>query len=182
MNTKQHLIHVPDTRKVGIYAIHNKINNKYYIGSSSNINARMKSHRSCMENMGGPNSKFNIDLQSEDDIKKFEFLVLETFEDYQITEFELRKKEEEYINKYNAYNGYNGTNRSPMINKYFNGNQYLFCERSPWKKQKKISAQYIQSLGNTELLHLYSNIILDTEERREDIKIVEMEIVERMNR
>lgn len=46
MNKKQHIIDVPDVPKIGVYAIRNKKNNKYYVGSSSNIKARMKTHRS----------------------------------------------------------------------------------------------------------------------------------------
>lgn len=39
MNKKQHIIDVPDVPKIGVYAIRNKKNNKYYVGSSSNIKA-----------------------------------------------------------------------------------------------------------------------------------------------
>ena len=37
MNRKQHIIQVPEVKRVGVYAIHNKVTDKYYVGSSSNV-------------------------------------------------------------------------------------------------------------------------------------------------
>lgn len=98
-NSSKYIIEIPEVRKVGVYAIHNKENNKYYVGSSTNIYNRMKTHRKNIEDMIGSNLKMREDLKSEEDIKNFEFIVLETFEDFQVTDIELRKKEEEYIKK-----------------------------------------------------------------------------------
>ena len=119
MNRKQHIIQVPDVKKVGVYAIHNKITGKYYVGSSSNVNSRLKTHRSNIEKLYGSNMKMDEDLKTEDDIKNFEFLILETFNDYEITETKLRERESFYIRKYDAYNGYNVSGRNPYINGYF---------------------------------------------------------------
>lgn len=71
MNKKQHIIDVPDVPKIGVYAIRNKKNNKYYVGSSSNIKARMKTHRSNLERLYGSNTKMDEDLKSKDDIIYF---------------------------------------------------------------------------------------------------------------
>lgn len=182
MNTKYHLIQVPNVQKVGIYAIRNKVNNKYYIGSSVNVNARMKSHRSNIEKLNGSNLEFDKDLQSEDDIKNFEFIVLETFEDYQITDLELRKKEAEYIEKYNAYKGYNNPDRHPTINGYFCNNEYLFCKKQGRGNRERILALDLKKTKNIQLIHLYANMAYKAKETDEDIKTVEVEILERMNK
>ena len=80
-----------------MYAIHNKTTGKYYVGSSLNVNARLKTHRSNIEKLYGSNMKMDEDLKTEDDIKNFEFLILETFNDYEITETKLREREAYYI-------------------------------------------------------------------------------------
>lgn len=73
MNRKQHIIQVPDIKKVGVYAIHNKTTGKYYVGSSSNVNARLKTHSSNIEKLYGSNMKMDEDLKTEDDIKTLNF-------------------------------------------------------------------------------------------------------------
>ena len=40
-NKNTHVLEIPEVRKVGVYAIHNKENNKYYVGSSTNIYNRI---------------------------------------------------------------------------------------------------------------------------------------------
>ena len=149
MNRKQHIIQVPDVKKVGVYAIHNKITGKYYVGSSSNVNSRLKTHRSNIEKLYGSNMKMDEDLKTEDDIKNFEFLILETFNDYEITETKLRERESFYIRKYDAYNGYNVSGRNPYINGYFGENELL--------TSKKIS--YGKHLNYKDIVQM-SNIVL----------------------
>lgn len=87
---------------IGIYAIHNKINDKYYIGQTKNINQRWIQHRSRLK----CHTHENCHLQASYDlygVDNFEYLVLE-----ECAENELDKKEQYYIEKYNAYtNGYN---------------------------------------------------------------------------
>ena len=85
MNIGLHELIVPEVKKVGVYAIRNKRTNKYYIGSSTNIEARMKSHRSNLERKRGLNKKMLSDLESGN-ILDFEFVVLETFKDFEITD------------------------------------------------------------------------------------------------
>ena len=96
---KEHYIIVPDVEKIGVYAIFNRKTNKYYVGSSVNIKRRMKEHRKKIESLDGSNIKIGEDLKTAEDIKNFSFIVLETFEDYTITEGELRSKEAFYIEK-----------------------------------------------------------------------------------
>lgn len=181
MNVKNHVINVPDVKKIGVYAIHNILNNKYYIGSSVNINARMKSHRSNIENLHGSNLKFNKDLKKESDIKNFEFIVLETFEDFQITEKQLRSREEYYIKMYDAYSGYNVEKRPPSINGYFSENEYLVCKDYS-KKIKEINAFTIRKMTNHDIIRMYANLLSENsfDKNRISIFLIEREMMRRM--
>ena len=182
LNEKNHIISVPNVKKIGVYAIHNISNDKYYVGSSVNINARMKTHRSNIEKLNGSNLKFDEDLKSEEDIKNFEFIVIETFEDYQITECELRKKEEEYIKKYDAYNGYNVEGRNPFINGYFGKNEYLFCKKYN-RPKRKLNMNDVRRMTNREILHRYTNLLSKNSDNKykTSINILEYEILKRMD-
>lgn len=44
----------------GIYRITNKLNNKYYLGSSGDIIKRMEGHKSCLRRNSHPNSKLQL--------------------------------------------------------------------------------------------------------------------------
>lgn len=44
---------IPKVQKIGIYAIRNKSNNKYYIGSSVNVYNRMLTHAMSILRYGG---------------------------------------------------------------------------------------------------------------------------------
>lgn len=84
----------------GIYCIINIINNEIYIGSSSNLGNRKTKHFSLLNN----NKHLNTYLQNavnEFGINNFEFKILE------YTKVNLKKKENEYIQKlkpnYNIY-------------------------------------------------------------------------------
>lgn len=117
---------IPNVEKIGVYAIHNKTKDKYYIGSSINIYTRMKQQKS-MINSRGLNYKFLDDVFEIGFKDVYEFLVLKTFEDNTITETELRKWEEFFIEKYNSRNnGYN-TAVPWTTGKY--GKKLLVCER-----------------------------------------------------
>lgn len=158
MNYKEHEIQVPNVKKVGVYAIHNNRNNKYYVGSSVNINNRMKSHRSNIESLKGCNLKMKADLSCLENIKDFELLILETFEDYELTEGQLREKEAEYIKKYNAYSGYNEINRKPCIGGRFTKNELVACRKPKSKKLRKVE---VEKLANYELLARFQKMIED---------------------
>lgn len=178
MNKKQHIIQVPDVSKIGVYAIRNKANNKYYIGSSSNIKCRMKTHRSNLEKLYGSNTKMDEDLKSKDDIKNFEFLVLEVFDDYKITETELREREAFYIKKYNAYDGYNVSGRTPFTNGYFQKNELLTSRRFYYNK--KIKHEDVVKMSHVALIQKYSKLLTSGEQRETEIAIMKQEILKRM--
>lgn len=85
---------------VGIYLIHNKVNNKNYIGQSKNILSRWTTHRADSKTKNSP-LYYAIRKYG---LENFEFSILEECE---IEELPLR--EDYYIDKYNAYvpYGYN---------------------------------------------------------------------------
>lgn len=66
-------------KKIGIYAILNKLNNKVYIGQSRSITQRWKVHKNLLKN----NTHYNRHLQSacnNDGIENFKFMILELCE------------------------------------------------------------------------------------------------------
>ena len=178
MNIKLHELIVPEVKKVGVYAIRNKRTNKYYIGSSTNIEARMKSHRSNLERKRGLNKKMLSDLESGN-ILDFEFVVLETFEDFEITDIELRKCEEYYIEKYNAYeNGYNNPSHSPATNGYFAENELIFCRKPQPKKLNRID---IQAMTNRQLLNFYKRLSSYGHVKTDNFLFAENELLKRLD-
>lgn len=181
MNVKSHVLIVPNVEKIGVYAVHNKKTNKYYVGSSVNIKSRMKSHRSNIEKLKGSNLRMDEDLKTVEDIENFEFLVLETFEDYKITESQLRQKESEYIEYYDANNGYNNPTRTPFINGYFGKNELLFCKK-PRNKKKKLTLEDIRKMSNLELLHRYAEFCNNKANCYTSARIAENEILQRMDK
>lgn len=85
----------------GIYKIENKINNKYYIGSSKNIEHRFIMHKSALKH----NRHKNILLQraiNKYGIDNFDFSILEI-----VKEYELILKEQYYIDMANKQFLYN---------------------------------------------------------------------------
>jgi group I intron endonuclease len=86
----------------GIYAIHNVMNDKYYIGQANDIHNRWIQHRSRLR----CGKHENNHLQASYDIYKensFEYFVVEECDVEQLDE-----KEQYYIQKYDSYNnGYN---------------------------------------------------------------------------
>lgn len=105
-------IKILELHKPGVYAIHNKRNNKYYIGSTNDLCNRTSTHRQNMYN-GTVNMKMLPDLIGEG-VNDFEFLALEIFEDGEITEAYLRSREEYFIKKYQAdSHGYNNRDHMP---------------------------------------------------------------------
>lgn len=91
---------------IGIYTIKNKINNKYYIGLSINIEQRFLFHQRRLRD----NTHKNKHLQKSYNkygIEGFEFIVIE-----ECTEEQLCDKEKYYIKHYKSYKselGYNKT-------------------------------------------------------------------------
>ena len=178
MKTKNHKIEVPSVKKVGVYAIRNKRNNKYYVGSSNNIETRMKTHRSNLENGRGINGKILNDLISGD-ITDFEFLVLETFDDFQITESELRNREAFYIEKHDAYfNGYNNVYHSPAMNGYYSSDELLFCRKPKPQKQTRDN---IHAMTNKQLLNFYKKLASYGHIKTDNFLYAEEELLKRLN-
>lgn len=176
--SKEHYIIVPDVEKIGVYAIFNSKTNKYYVGSSVNIKRRMKEHRAKIESLDGSNIKIGEDLKTPEDIKNFSFIVLETFDDYTITESELREREKFYIKKYNAWNGYNDEFRKPNNSGYFGRNEYLRCRKSYNKRRLNI-----ENVTNKTLLKMYESKLLDKKSYRNySIWNIEYEILKRMDK
>lgn len=119
---------IPEVQKVGIYAIHNKRNGKYYIGSSTNVYKRLKKH-----NLNGTNKQLIIDRYKYPS-KAWECIILKTFPDGTITEKELIEKENDYIKKYDSINkGYN------RMEAYCHGREmgFLVCKIENIPQQKE---------------------------------------------
>lgn len=126
---------IPQVQKIGIYAIRNKSNNKYYIGSSVNVYNRMLTHARSILRYGGINIHMAKDLKKKD-YKNLEFIVLKTFEDGVITDRKLRDKEWKMILKYQSHiSGYNkaGTHG----NGCFSEEQLLYCPVVKVSKKKE---------------------------------------------
>lgn len=96
----------------GIYFIQNKINNKYYIGSSNNVRLRLSNHKSKLRN----NTHHSYKLQrsfNKHGFDNFEFGVIEYFTfpiEYpkKLIAEHLECREEYYIKKLQSYKkGYN---------------------------------------------------------------------------
>ena len=98
---------------IGIYAIRNKINNKYYIGESLDIDTRWSRHKSHMKKGYHRNKKLKNDLL-EYGYSIFEFIIIKDL-DYlnkigskDIIENILLIIESLYMEKYDSLkNGYN---------------------------------------------------------------------------
>jgi len=91
-------------KTIGIYSIHNKINDKRYIGCSVDILYRYAAHMNSLKH----NLHYNNNLQADYNEYMKECFELEILE--VCTKKELREKETQYIAKYNTLNsefGYN---------------------------------------------------------------------------
>lgn len=111
-------LNIPEVQKIGVYAIHNKANNQYYIGSSVNVYKRLLQHNHSGTNARMIKDRF-IYMPEE-----WEIIILKTFENNTITSDDLIKWENYYINKYNAIkNGYNTREAYNTEN-----NDFLVCK------------------------------------------------------
>lgn len=108
------LIDLPEIQRVGVYAIHNKKTNRYYIGSTKNIYHRFMLHMRALRHLTGINRKMDEDFKEPENFEDFEWIIIELFDDYTITNHDLRWREMYYIKKFNAIeNGYNTGNPNP---------------------------------------------------------------------
>lgn len=87
---------------IGIYAIHNTVNNKYYIGQSVNITNRWRQHRNSLNSNQHENSHLQAAWNKYGE-SAFRYIVL-----CECDLGSLDSAEAEYIQKYQSYtNGYN---------------------------------------------------------------------------
>ena len=77
----------------GVYQIHNKINNKNYVGSTSNLDRRIKNHKQHLAKGCHNNRKLQKDYDTHG-LDAFEFIILE------------KCVEEELLTAYEKYNMY----------------------------------------------------------------------------
>lgn len=98
-----------DRKKIGIYCIYNKSNNKVYIGKSINIYKRIVGHISLLKRKDKKSeNEYFINSWNKYGKNNFDYKVLEYFD--KIDEKELNNKELFWITKYNSINskfGYN---------------------------------------------------------------------------
>lgn len=121
----------------GVYYIKNTVTNKVYIGSSRDVEARIKSHFSDMK-CGRAPRKMQKDYERFKE-KSFTYGLLEEIEN----EDDLLEAEEKYINLYNSITkGYNsilpvprGTN---SVNIKFTDKQYRLIEKIARKERKSV--------------------------------------------
>jgi group I intron endonuclease len=120
--------------KTGIYKILNKINNKVYVGSATNIRKRWRDHKWYLNH----NIHHNSHLQSawnKYGAESFEFLiVLECSVDI------LLAKEKEYTIKYNSLNNNYGYN--------VNEPRKIFLNRKCSEELKKLSSERMSGEKN----------------------------------
>lgn len=89
----------------GVYMIHNKCNGRKYIGSTTDINRRLKTHKRELER-GSHNNRFMQKDYDEAGPKNFEYVILEK----NIEEDLLTAYEKYWLYKHDAivmYKGYN---------------------------------------------------------------------------
>ena len=179
---KKHIINVPDVEAVGVYAIHNKKNDKYYIGSSVNVKTRLKTHQRNMEKLQGSNLKMDEDFKTFEELNDFEFLVLKTFPDNTITDYELRKTEKEFIEKYEAYKGYNNESHEPVSTGFYSKNELLRCKKTRPKAYKKLDHSDISKMTDYELVNALIITSEKPEEYRTLISMLKYQILLRMDK
>lgn len=92
---------------IGIYKILNKINNKFYIGSSINIRKRIKEHERCLK-LGIHDNKHLQSAWDKYGSNNFEFIIIERYKN--ITNRELRNRETEIIQQTKCFCGEIGYN------------------------------------------------------------------------
>lgn len=98
-----------NNRNIGIYKITNLINNKFYIGSSSDLKKRLYEHRREL-NLGVHANKHLQSAWNKYGEENFKFEIIETIENASCTNKYLRDLETKYIQESKCYEdsiGYN---------------------------------------------------------------------------
>ena len=164
MSKSKNEIQIIKIHKPGIYAIHNKRNNKYYIGSTNDLCNRTKTHRYNLNNWLA-NKRIIQDLCSGCNQTDFEFIALEIFENGEVTEAQLRKREAYFIKKYNSdTQGYNDPNHRPMPNPN-KWNEKVYCRNTDTISilLPKGTKERIQARGETVNGYINRLILADLE-------------------
>lgn len=91
--------------KVGVYMLRNKTTGNRYIGSATNVCDRLNSHSTALRLGYSINKKIDADIAAGH--TEFEFLVLATYEDGEITNAELSSAERRFICEYGTESEYN---------------------------------------------------------------------------
>lgn len=131
---------------LGIYAIRNVTKNKYYIGSSTNLNRRIETHMLKIDS-----NEWYDDVKNGD---HFESIILKELN----TQTELESYENYFIGVYNSIeNGYNKVlaRRKPVI-KIFNPEQKVVYKES---KINLITPQELKSMFKIDD-NTYSELLL----------------------
>lgn len=133
-----------------IYFLFNTKKNRYYIGSTSNVQVRFEDHKKRIINKTHPNKKLNADL-SDCDINDFEFRIIREIDD---TDIFLKKVEMTFIDYlYTHIDLYNinfntfGKPHSDMPNF-----RKLLENRKEWldfRKRLKVEKQFINNFIKT---------------------------------
>lgn len=126
---------IPEIEKPGIYAIHNIKADKYYIGSTSNLYYRFSLYFRDLNRGHGINSKMDKDIQSIYDLDNFEIIIIEMYEDNEIENIELRRREIKYISQYDSIN--NGYNTMSMPNPGNIPAKQKLCSKKYMTKQRR---------------------------------------------
>lgn len=90
----------------GVYLITNKVNNKTYVGSSKDINRRIKTHKRELAEGSHNNRKLQKDYDKYGD-ENFEYTILEKDVEHEL----LTAYEKYWMYKYNSIVMYKGYNR-----------------------------------------------------------------------
>lgn len=132
---------------IGIYKIVNNINGKLYIGSSNNIEKRLKYHNSLLKH----NKHYNKHLQSSFNINPDNF----TFNILQICDMDnLLLQEKYFIDQFSTLNPDHGFNKAPNPNSGTRGLKWS-CE-SKQKLSKTLIENYSQG-KRIRINHKHSN-------------------------
>ena len=129
---------------MGVYRILNHDNNKCYIGSSIDIEKRLKQHKRVLDNHKNTNSSFQYDYNTRT-ATTFTFKILEIIEDSN----KLLEREDYYIEFYNSVkNGYNH-NKSKINKNYTEQLNIVMREYLELAKELpiKIKIPYIYRVG-----------------------------------
>lgn len=144
-------------QKQGIYKIVNLVNNKIYIGSSSNLQGRKTDHFKLLKT-NKHNNKYLQHSYNKYGKNNFEFTIIENVNDIK----DLIKREQYWINKYNTLNKHYGYNISYPLedNKLIHGLDTKISLKKKALKQHYNGNLNIEKYDNN--LTIINNIEKDT--------------------